>query len=161
MVEEISSRFDIGLMAGGEHYSKGTGTYREAGFFIVKPSTFMNESGVAVAQIVQEYGLSPDQLIVVCDDCNLPPGKIRIRRSGSDGGHNGLASIIGCLNTGEFPRLRVGIGQPPPGIDLIDYVLGVFQAGEVSIVQDAVLEATEAILSILSDGIEQAMNTFN
>ena len=148
-------------MAGGEYYSIGTGTYKEAGFFIVRPHTYMNESGIAVAHFVQEHDVSLDKLIVVCDDCYLPLGKVRIRRSGSDGGHNGLASIIDCLGTEDFSRLRVGIGNPPPDIDLIEYVLEEFQAEEKSIIQDAVLVATEAILSVLSDGIEQAMNTFN
>lgn len=148
-------------MAGGEHYIIGTGTYKEAGFFIVKPVTYMNESGFAVAQLVQEHDVPLDRLIVVCDDCYLPLGKIRIRRSGSDGGHNGLASIIDCLNTEVFPRVRVGIGSPPPDGDLVDFVLDDFLPEEETVIRDAVLQATEAVLSILCNGLEQTMNTFN
>ena len=160
-MEEVSSRLQIGLMAGGEHYNIGTGTYKEAGFFIAKPLTYMNESGFAVARIIREHDIPLDRLIVVCDDCYLPIGKIRIRRSGSDGGHNGLASIIDSLDTEAFARLRVGIGSPPPDVDLIEYVLDDFPPEEEKIIQEAVLRAAEAILCILSDGLEQAMNTFN
>lgn len=161
VIDELSSRLNIGLMAGGEDYCFGAGSYQQAGFFIVKPLTYMNSSGIAVAQIVEEHSLPLGHLLVVCDDCNLPLGKIRIRRSGNDGGHKGLASIIDRLCTEAFPRLRVGTGRPPPGVELIDYVLGEFSAEEEVVIREAVLRATEAVLCILSDGLEQAMNAYN
>ena len=161
VIDALSSRFNIGLMAGGEEYSIGTGTYQEAGFFIVKPLTFMNGSGWAVAHLVQEQALPLGHMLVVCDDSNLPLGKIRIRRSGSNGGHKGLTSIIDCLQTEAFPRLRVGIGHPPPEGELIDYVLEEFDAEEEIVMGEAILRATEAILCVLSDGLERAMNTYN
>lgn len=161
VVDTISSRLNIGLMAGGEQYTMGTGIYKEAGFFIVKPLTYMNGSGIAVARMVDEHSILLEHLLVVCDDSNLPLGKVRIRRSGSNGGHNGLASIIDCLQTEAFPRLRVGIGNPPPEVEMIDYVLGEFDSEEETVIREAVLKATEAILCILSDGLEHAMNVYN
>lgn len=161
VIEALSSRCNIGLMAGGEGYEIGTGTYQEAGFFIVRPRTYMNNSGLAVERMMEDHMISADRLLVVCDDCNLPLGKIRLRRSGSDGGHNGLASVIEVLGTEAFPRLRVGIDQPPSDVELVDYVLGEFDVQEEESIEGAVVRATDAILSILSDGLEQAMNTFN
>lgn len=161
VIEALSSRCKIGLMAGGELYDIGTGTYQEAGFFIAQPRTFMNNSGLAVDALVEEHSISIDQLLVVCDDCNLPLGKIRLRRSGSDGGHNGLASIIDALGTEDFLRLRVGIGQPPPDVDLVDYVLEAFDAHEEEMIEGAIISATDAILCMLTEGLDVAMNTFN
>jgi PTH1 family peptidyl-tRNA hydrolase len=148
-------------MAGGEDYLMGTGTYEEAGFFIVKPVTHMNASGMAVARIVEERSLALDRLLVVCDDCHLPLGKIRIRRSGSDGGHRGLTSVIDFLHSKAFPRLRIGIGSPPPEVEMIDYVLGKFSKEEEVIMGEAVGQATEAVLSFLRDGLDKTMDIFN
>ncbi len=148
-------------MADGEEYVMGTGTCGEAGFFIAKPMTYMNDSGTAVSRIVNMYEVPVGQMLVVCDDTNLPLGKIRIRRSGSDGGHRGLASIIEALQNGDFPRLRIGIGQPPPGLELADYVLEKFSEAEEQVMQRAVQEAAEAIVLILGAGIEEAMNAWN
>lgn len=161
VIDELSSRLNIGLTAGGEEYDGGAGTYEGAGFFLIKPLSYMNSSGIAVAQAVEEQSVSLAELLVVCDDANLPPGTLRIRRSGSDGGHKGLASIIDSLGTEAFARLRIGIGNPPPGVALIDFVLGEFCPEEEKVIQEAVLHATEAVLAILGNGLEWAMNAFN
>jgi PTH1 family peptidyl-tRNA hydrolase len=148
-------------MADGDEFVMGTGTCGEAGFFIAQPMTYMNDSGRAVSRIVNAYDVPVGQVLVVCDDSNLPLGKIRIRRSGSDGGHNGLASIIEALQSGDFPRLRIGIGQPPPDQALVDYVLERFSKEEEKVMQNAVEQAAEAIVLILQSGIEEAMNAWN
>ncbi len=135
-----------------------TGTAR---VLLVKPQTYMNNSGRSVRSVVDWYGLEPDELIVVCDHLDLEPGRIRIGRKGSSGGQRGLRSVAAVLGTDEYPRLRVGIGRPPVGMDAVDFVLGRFTAGERKIVADAVEQAAEAVLCWANEGIDACMNRFN
>ncbi len=128
---------------------------------LVKPRTFVNDSGTAVTAVKEHYGLPPEDILVVCDDANLPPGRIRIRRKGSSGGHRGLQSIIDTLGTDLFPRLRVGIGAPPPGVEMRDFVLAPFKEEEKEIMKRAVQKACTAALKWVEEGIESAMNEFN
>jgi peptidyl-tRNA hydrolase, PTH1 family len=126
---------------------------------LAKPYTFMNLSGQAVADLARRYRLSPADIIVVCDDVNLPLGKLRIRASGSAGGHNGLKSIIQSLNSNEFPRVRIGIGSPRG--EMIDHVLSKFHRNEQPAIEDGVLRAADAVEISLAEGIDRAMNSFN
>jgi PTH1 family peptidyl-tRNA hydrolase len=126
----------------------------------VMPTTFMNRSGQAVASAVGFYGVAPRNVLVVVDDVNLPLGQLRIRRKGSDGGHNGLRSVIACLGTMEFPRLRVGIGTAGGG-SLTDFVLGDFSAKEERIIKEAIERATEAVGVFVAEGAAAAMNRYN
>ena len=129
---------------------------------LARPRTYMNNSGEAVGPLLRWYGLSPAELLVVCDDLDLPPGRIRIRKKGGDGGHRGLKSIIAVLGTNEFIRLRIGIGRPEqPEQDVVRWVLGRFQAPEASSVEEALTKAVQAVRTILGAGVEQAMNQFN
>lgn len=129
---------------------------------LARPQTYMNNSGEAVGPLLRWYGLSPAELLVVCDDLDLPPGRIRIRKKGGDGGHRGLKSIIAVLGTNEFIRLRIGIGRPEqPEQDVVRWVLGRFQAPEASSVEEALTKAVQAVRTILGAGVEQAMNQFN
>jgi len=128
---------------------------------LVKPATFMNSSGVAVKEALSRFGATPEDLLVIVDDVQLPLGRIRIRRRGSDGGHNGLLSIVECLGTTAFPRLRLGVGAPPEGEEMIDFVLGVFAPHEREAVSEMVGRATDALRVVLREGIESAMNEFN
>jgi PTH1 family peptidyl-tRNA hydrolase len=125
---------------------------------LAKPQTYVNLSGLAVQQITSRYGIKPGELLVVCDDFSLPLGKFRLRLKGSSGGHNGLESIIGALGTREFPRLRVGIGPVPPGVDPKDFVLSKAPAGETAKI---VREAAEALEEILLKGSSAAMEKIN
>jgi PTH1 family peptidyl-tRNA hydrolase len=128
---------------------------------ILKPSTYMNLSGEAVRNFCQEFAIEPGQVIVVCDDTNLPLGKIRLRTSGSDGGHQGLRSVITNIKTGDFPRLRMGIGLPPPGLSLEEYVLRDFTEEEIPAAKAMVLRAYEAIIEVVESGLKEAMNIYN
>lgn len=129
---------------------------------LAQPQTFMNLSGLSVAELVNYYKINPSkELIIVYDDIDLEPGQIRVRKQGSAGGHNGMKSIIGGINTQDFARIRVGVGAKPKEYDLADYVLGHFTADERKLVDKAVINATEAIGVILTDGIDQAMNLYN
>lgn len=127
---------------------------------LAKPMTYMNASGRAVKGLLERYELSPQKMLVVFDDVNLDPGVLRIRARGSDGGHNGVRSIIESIKTRDFPRLRIGIGRPE-GMDLIDYVLGEIKPQEAEILTAAIKRAADAVLFMLTDGIERAMSRFN
>lgn len=128
---------------------------------LAKPRTFMNRSGDAVKYLLDRFHARPSQLLIVYDEMDLPPGRIRIRPSGSAAGHNGLKSIIGSVSTQAFPRLRVGIGKPKPGEDDISFVLGAFSDEDGRLVDEATERAVEAALCVVRDGINQAMNRYN
>jgi PTH1 family peptidyl-tRNA hydrolase len=128
---------------------------------LVIPATYVNTSGVSACQALEAFGAVPGDLLAVCDDFSLPLGTIRIRKSGSDGGHNGLASIIYQLGTQDFPRLRLGVGPLPPGVDAADFVLSRFERDDEDLVEKVKETACEAVLAVGEDGIDRAMNTYN
>ena len=128
---------------------------------VAKPLTFMNLSGQAVAGLAGFYKIDPPDVFVVTDDVALPLGRLRARREGGAGGHNGLKSLIQHLGTQAFPRMRVGVGRGDDRRDLADHVLGRFEAGERDIVSAAVLRAADATEMFLREGIERAMSAFN
>ena len=131
------------------------------GVLLVKPRTFMNRSGQAVAAVMRKRGLEPADVIVVLDDLELPRGQIRIRKKGGAGGHKGLQSVIQALGTDDFVRVRVGIGPRPAGEELVDHVLARFTAEERREVEKAVETAADAVAAVVRDGVEKAMNEFN
>jgi len=137
----------------------GVGKIGRGEVMLAKPMTYMNLSGKAVSGIVKDKTLSLDELLVIMDDKDLPLGKVRIRKNGTSGGHNGLRSIIEELGTDEFPRLRVGIG--PPKDMLIDYVLTPFGRGERNTLESAIDKSILCIDTWISEGIDTAMNRFN
>ena len=129
---------------------------------LMKPVTYMNLSGEAVGQAARFYKIPPERVLVISDDVSLPLGKLRIRKSGSAGGHNGLKNIIQHLGTDQFPRVRVGVGQKPhPDYDLADWVLGKFQGEDKKVMDEAVKRAADAVECILKEGADRAMNRFN
>lgn len=128
---------------------------------MLKPGTYMNLSGEAVQKAARFYKLAPEQTLVVLDDLALPAGKLRLRASGSDGGHNGLRDIQRALGTDQYPRLRVGIDAPPPGFAGKDYVLGRFTQEQRAKIDVALPRAVECCLVWSKEGIEAAMNRFN
>ena len=128
---------------------------------LAKPMTFMNLSGQSVAGLAGFFKVEPADVLVISDDAALPLAKLRARRSGTDGGHNGLKSVIESLGTTAFPRLRVGVGRGEGQRELADHVLGRFMADEREEVSAAVLRAADATEMFLRDGIERVMSTFN
>ena len=125
------------------------------------PQTFMNLSGESVRAAADFYKVDPDHIIVVYDDVSLDVGQLRIRTKGSAGGHNGIKNIIAHLGTQEFPRIKVGVGNKPPRMDLADYVLGRFPKEERGLMEDAFKEAAEAVEVMIKEGAGVAMNRFN
>lgn len=136
------------------------GRFRQRPLYLQQPLTYMNLSGEAVLAAVRRLGIAPSEILVVSDDLELPLGRLRLRRSGSDGGHNGLKSVIEKLGTQEFKRLRIGIGRPEHG-SVSDYVLGDFEAGERERFDAAIAAAVKAVRLILSVPFELAMNEVN
>ncbi|HMP03060.1 MAG TPA: aminoacyl-tRNA hydrolase, partial [Gemmatales bacterium] len=125
-----------------------------------KPQTFMNRSGRSVRQLLDFYQLGPERLLVVCDDVNLELGRLRVRAKGSAGGHNGLRDIERHLGTGEYARLRIGVGAAGAG-QLVDHVLGRFRPSELPPIQDAIARAGAAVLAWIRHGTAHCMNEFN
>lgn len=128
---------------------------------LAKPQTFMNLSGEAIGTLVRHYKIPLDHLLIVYDDVDLPFGALRLRPSGSSGGHKGMASIIEKLGTQEIPRLRVGIGRPPGRMIAAEYVLRDFSRSEVELLPGIFQRGVDAILTFIQFGIETAMNRFN
>jgi len=128
---------------------------------LVKPTTFMNASGEAIGQLCRFFKIAVADLLVVCDDVNLPLGRLRARVSGTEGGHNGLRSIAEHLGTIDYPRLRVGVGRGDMRRDLADHVLAGFEPEEQAGIGDAVARAAEAVELWITDGVERMMNVYN
>jgi peptidyl-tRNA hydrolase, PTH1 family len=147
-------RFERGFH-GGSEITKDT-----LGRIFMKPLTYMNYSGYPVVTLLRSHKISPEQALVILDDLAIPLGKLRIRRGGGAGGHNGLASILCCLSTEAIPRLRIGIGNAT-GSSLAEYVLSVFSKEEKPTVDRVVARACDAIEMLESSGIDAVMNRFN
>jgi PTH1 family peptidyl-tRNA hydrolase len=128
---------------------------------LAKPQTFMNRSGGAVRALARRYTRSPERLVVVYDEIDLPLGRLRIRKEGSHGGHNGMRDIISALGTQDFARIRLGVGRPPAGEDPAEYVLRPFTPDERPVAQAMIDAAVAAVERIVMDGLEPAMNEYN
>jgi PTH1 family peptidyl-tRNA hydrolase len=127
----------------------------------MKPQTYMNLSGDAVGEAARFYKIPAEKVIVVSDETALPIGRLRVRRSGSAGGHNGLKSIISVLGTENFPRIRLGVGAPPPEYDVKDWVLSTFRNQDAEDFHDAAERAAQAVEAYITLGPEKAMNLYN
>ncbi len=128
---------------------------------IVKPQTYMNNSGVAVKNLIEDYRLKPEEVLVVYDDLDLPLGKIRLRKSGSSGGHRGIQSIIEHLKTQDFPRLKIGIGRPATKKEVVNYVLSPFNKDETLLVEKVISSSVDCLLNVLKYGIDKSLNMCN
>ncbi|HEY3283233.1 MAG TPA: aminoacyl-tRNA hydrolase [Armatimonadota bacterium] len=160
VVDVLSDRLHLEVRRTGLKCLRGETRAGDHRVILAKPLTYMNLSGQAARGLLDYYRLSPRDLLVVTDDVNLPVGRLRLRADGSAGGHNGLKSLIQCLGTQEFPRLRIGVGAPVPGT-MIHHVLGRFPKEEMPAVRDAVHRAADAVECLLAEGLQEAMNRFN
>ena len=128
---------------------------------LIKPQTYMNLSGECIKQFVDFYKIPNEDILVIYDDMDIEPGKIKIRKKGGAGGHNGMKSIIQMLGTEEFPRIRIGIGRPEHNGDEINYVIGAIPGEEIPKLEEGVEKAKDAVIEILKNGIDSAMNKLN
>jgi len=161
VVTGLASEHAIRLAAGHDGSVSGTGRVAGQPVLLVLPQDFMNASGPPIARALEAAGAGHDDLLVVCDDIALPLGRLRLRASGSDGGHRGLRSVAGALATERFARLRLGVGAPPDEGDAADYVLDRFGPDERAAVDAMVSKAIEAVAFLLARGIGQAMSVYN
>jgi PTH1 family peptidyl-tRNA hydrolase len=161
VVDLLADRLRISLQPHEGLCLIGMGSLDETQIGLAKSLTFMNESGRAASHLRERYALDLSQLLVICDDTNLPLGRIRLRKGGSDGGHRGLSSVIDHLASEDFPRLRMGIGAPPEDEDLVTFVLAEFQPEERKSATEMVEQAAEATICFFEEGLEVAMNRFN
>jgi len=152
---------NLDFVAGGGDYHRCDTVISSVKVVLLKPTTYMNRSGIAVRQIAEAADLSPEEVLIITDDFNLALGRIRLRISGSDGGHNGLASIIYHLGTEEFPRLRLGIGPVPEGVPAEEFVLERFKQSEVASAEKMVERAASAVSIWLEEGFEKSASVFN
>ncbi len=159
-VERLAAEVGVRLRDDGWARA-GRARLGQATVLLAVPETYMNESGVAVRDLLRRRRRGPADLLVVYDDLDLPFGTLRLRPGNGAGGHNGIRSIIDHLGTGAFPRVRIGIGRPPRGIDPVDYVLARFAPEERATAEDAVARAAEAVVTVVREGLETAMNRFN
>lgn len=128
---------------------------------IAQPLTYMNLSGESVRELLYFYKVDPEDIIVIYDDVSLDLGRLRIRKKGSAGGHNGIKSIISHLGTDEFPRIKIGVGEKPKDWDLADYVLSRFKENEEEAIREALKATSVACRMIIKDGLDAAMNIYN
>jgi peptidyl-tRNA hydrolase, PTH1 family len=163
VLDSLAKRWQMGFSDRKQFqgiYGEGFGS-NNAKIRLLKPQTFMNLSGQSVRSTIDWFKLSPESVLVVYDDLDLPLGKIRLRLSGSAGGHNGMKSIISHLGTQNFPRVRIGIGKSSGEKDTISHVLGKFSATETPVVSEVIYLVNDSIELSLKKGVEQAMNLYN
>jgi len=161
LIDRVADVLSITLGSGNGPFLVGEGQFKGSSVQLIKPITFMNRSGPALKQALNRFHTPLNYCLICYDDINLEPGKIRIRPRGSHGGHNGLASIVEALQTTDIPRLRIGIGNNFARGRQSDYVLSPFTAQEQKIMDDTLGRATEAVLTFIREGVDQAMNRFN
>ena len=159
-VEHFARLHHIAFSSRRQHALVASGEVEGVPVALAKPRTFMNQSGQAIAYLLQRFHVSPQDLVIVYDDLDLPPGQVRIRRQGSSGGHRGMESIIQAAGSQEIHRIRVGIGRPLDQGE-VDYVLSSFGHQEEPLVQQAIVRVSDALLCILTQGLDQAMNRYN
>jgi len=160
-IDALASAWKVDLSRMRYQSMTGQGRFDDQKVILVKPLTFMNRSGNAVRSFVQFYKITPDQMLVIHDDMDLPFGSLRMRSSGGSAGQKGMESIISCIGTNAFARLRLGIGRPPGRMEAMDYVLQKFStkdAEDLDFVMHAVVDAVE---TLIKDGIDQAMTQYN
>lgn len=160
--DALSTKLNIAVDRMKFHALIGDGICGDKRIIIAKPQTFMNLSGQAVDEIMSFYKIPPEQLLIMCDDISLEPGKIRIRRKGSHGGQNGMRNIIDMIGTQNFHRIKLGVGaKPHPDYDLADWVLSHFTANELKLMEQSVENAAESAKLIIAGDTDKAMNLYN
>lgn len=161
LLDQFVRKHDLKFEASRKDYYFTRGELSGSPFVLIKPTTYMNLSGVAAADLIAEYQLPLNELLVVYDDINLEPGQIRIRKSGSNGGHNGLHSIIYHLGSEDFPRLRFGIGSEFGKGNLSDYVLSRFTEKELSLLERSFIYGVELIEVFIKEGLNKMLDVFS
>ena len=160
-INKLAKQYNISVTKSKFKSLYGTGEIEGEKVILIKPQTYMNLSGEAVREFVDYYKIELDKLIIIYDDMDLEKGYIRIRKQGSSGSHNGMKSIVSMLNNEQFPRIRIGIGKPEFKEMMINYVIGPISKEEQEILDTGVELAKDAIIDMLKNGVDIAMNHYN
>lgn len=162
VIDELAEKYNISISEKKHKALLGKGVIEGQKVVLAKPQTYMNLSGESIVELVHYYKIDPEtEMIVIYDDISFAPGNLRIRQSGSAGGHNGIKNIIKCLGTQEFMRIKVGVGEKPKNWDLADFVLGHFSKEERENLEDAIGRAMEAVGYMINGDVAKAMNEYN
>ena len=161
MIDAIGEKFGIDVTTKKHKALVGRGIIDGMRVILAKPQTYMNLSGESIREIADFYKIEPENIIIIYDDISLDVGRLRIRKKGSAGGHNGIKNIIAHLGTQEFPRIKVGIGNKPEGWDLADYVLSKYSKAEQEALKEASDDVIGAVRLMIMDDIDAAMNRYN
>ena len=160
--DALAKKLDLSINRARFHALTGKTEIGGESVLVMKPQTYMNLSGEAAAEAAKFYKIPPERVIVVSDETALPIGKLRVRSKGSAGGHNGLKSVIACLGSDQFPRIRLGVGAPPhEDYDMADWVLSSFKNQDAEDIAAAAERAAEAVICYIAEGPERTMNKFN
>ena len=160
-IDRLAKKHSITLERKHKTSIIGEGIIEGKRVVLVKPRTFVNLSGESVRYLMARYSVKPKDILVVYDDINLPPGRLRLRVRGSAGGHNGIKSIIETTGTQEFPRMRVGVGHQEDGDDQIQHVIGSIPPDERKVIDESVERVVQSVSTLLTEGIDVTMNKFN
>ena len=161
MIDAIADAFQIDVTTKKHKAIVGRGVIEGMKVILAKPQTYMNLSGESIREIADFYKIDPENMIIIYDDVSLDVGRLRIRKKGSAGGHNGIKNIIAHLGTDVFPRIKVGIGEKPQGWDLADYVLSKYSKEEQQALREASDDVSGAVKLMVMDNIDAAMNQYN
>lgn len=160
-INEVAEKNNINITKSKFKGLYETGIIQGKKVILLKPQTYMNLSGNSVKEVVDFYKIEKEKILVIYDDMDIEPGKIKIRKKGSAGGHNGMKSIIQMIGTEEFPRIRVGIGRPIRKDDEINYVIGAIPEEDLKRLDEGIEKAQKAVEEILRNGVDSAMNKYN
>ena len=161
MIDALADAFQIDVTTKKHKAIVGRGVIEGMKVILAKPQTYMNLSGESIREIVDFYKIDPENMIIIYDDISLDVGRLRIRKKGSAGGHNGIKNIIAHLGTDVFPRIKVGVGEKPQGWDLADYVLSKYSKEEQQALREASDDVIGAVKLMVMDNIDAAMNQYN
>lgn len=161
VIDALADSFNIRLKSNAPDLVIGRGKIKGRDLFMLKPQSYMNISGSPVNAFLEKFCISYREILVVHDDIDLEFGRLKIRKKGGDGGHRGIRSMIDALGTGDFARLRLGIGRSGKDVDVVDHVLGQFDDREVENLAGFINRASEAAVTVLCDGVNPGMNRFN
>ncbi len=160
VVEDIAERYNITFVRSKDGYKIGRGSIEGHQVFLLEPLLYMNRSGPVVHAVSRKHAIQTEHIIAVHDDLDMACGKLRIRKTGSSGGHRGIESIMVTMGSRHFVRVKIGIGRDS-GMPPEDYVLSTFKRSEIVTMKDAIRRAADAVCSIVTEGIDRAMNTYN
>ena len=161
VINKLSEKYDIEVNKSKFKGLIGNGLINGEKVILLKPQTYMNLSGESIIEIMNFYKINNNELIVIYDDIDINTGNIRIRKNGSAGSHNGMKSVVNCINTEQFCRVRVGIGKPKEHIDMITHVIGHISDEELEELEKGIELAENAVIEIVKNNIDSAMNKFN